>query len=201
MTDDLRPDLELIASLIPASSRVLDVGCGDGALLAYLARNRQVDGRGMELAQDGVNRAVARGLFVVQGDADRDLADYPDNSFDYVILSRTLQAVQRPRDVLLHLLRIGRRAIVTIPNFAHWKVRLALLATGRMPVTGALSQSWFETDNIHFCTILDLLDLAAADNIRVVDFRPYRADGRPLSVGPKTANLLAEQALFTLEKR
>ncbi|WP_308911368.1 methionine biosynthesis protein MetW [Pseudokordiimonas caeni] len=197
---NLRKDLQLIADLVPANARVLDVGCGDGELLDYLVNERGIDGRGIELSQKGVNECISRGLFVVQGDADNDLEEYPDQSFDLVILSRTLQAVHRPREVLLDLLRIGRQAIVTIPNFAQWKVRADLLFRGRMPVTKSMPQTWYNTDNIHFCTILDLFDLAEAEGLKVRAFVPHMRNGRRLDMGPKLANLMAEQALFLLEK-
>ena len=146
--------------MVAPGSRVLDVGCGDGLLLEMLARDRQVDGRGVELSQRGVNDCVAKGLPVIQGDADTDLADYPEDSFDYVILSQTLQATQRPRVVLEHMLRIGRRAIVSFPNFGHWRVRVQLLIYGRMPRSTNLHYSWHETPNIHLCTIKDFVDLS-----------------------------------------
>ncbi len=128
-----RFDLSVVADMVEPGSRVLDVGCGDGLLLQLLAGRKNVDGRGVELSQRGVNDCVAKGLSVIQGDADTDLADYPEDSFDYVILSQTLQATQRPRVVLDHMLRIGRSAIVSFPNFGHWRVRTELLLTGRMP--------------------------------------------------------------------
>jgi len=195
----LRPDLKLIADLIEPGSRVLDVGCGDGALLAHLDAEKQVDGRGLEISQQGVNASVGRGLFVMQGDADNDLAEYPDASFDYVVLSKTLQAVHRPRDVLLELLRIGNKAVVTIPNFGHWRVRMSLLARGRMPVTKSLSKAWFDTDNIHFCTILDLFELLDAENIKIARFVPHTKTGKELNTGGLGANWFADQALFLLE--
>ena len=139
---------------------MLDVGCGDGELLRLLMDERDVDGRGIELSQHGVNDCVAKGLSVIQGDADADLADYPDDGFDYVILSQTLQATRHPRVVLEHMLRIGRRAIVSVPNFGHWSVRAQLALRGRMPVTQNLAHSWYDTPNIHFCTIADFVTLA-----------------------------------------
>nr|WP_247119093.1 methionine biosynthesis protein MetW [Kordiimonas marina] len=197
---NLRPDLKLIANMIEPGSRVLDVGCGDGELLEWLGANRDVDGRGIEISQSGVNECVAKGLFVVQGDADNDLAEYPDQCFDYVILSKTLQAVYHPREVLLSLLRIGRKAVVTIPNFGQWKVRSSLMFRGRMPVTKALEKTWYNTDNIHFCTILDLFDLIEAEGITVKEFVPHSADGTRLQMSRGRANWFADQALFLLEK-
>ncbi|MBO6506393.1 MAG: methionine biosynthesis protein MetW [Kordiimonadaceae bacterium] len=196
----IRPDLKLIADLIEPNTRVLDIGCADGELLAYLVANKQVDGRGIEISQDGVNQCVARGLSVIQGDADNDLAEYPDQSFNTVVLSRTLQAVHQPRNVLVELLRIGKRVIVTIPNFGQWHVRLSLLTRGRMPVTKALNRTWYNTDNIHFCTILDLHDLIEAENIQLLDFVPHQKNGKRLNMGVTRANLFADQALFMLEK-
>jgi methionine biosynthesis protein MetW len=157
---DIRVDLKLVADIIKPSSRVLDIGCGDGALLAHLNQTKQVDGRGIELGMDGVNACVAAGLSVIQGDADTDLADYPDNAFDYVILSQTLQATRAPREVLGNLVRIGRHAIISIPNFGHWRVRWDIALHGRMPINGSLPYQWYETPNIHFCSLLDLLPYA-----------------------------------------
>ena len=150
-----RVDLLLVADMVEPGSRVLDVGCGDGALLEILTRDRGVDGRGVELSQAGVNGCVAKGLSVVQGDADTELTDYPDDAFDYVILSQTLQATRHPRQVLEHMLRIGRRAIVSFPNFGHWRVRSQLMFFGKMPRTESLSYSWYDTPNIHLCTVAD----------------------------------------------
>src|SRR6185369_16138618 len=147
-----RLDLLLVADMVTHGARVLDVGCGDGELLRLLGENRGVDGRGIELSREGVNECVAKGLAVIQGDADTDLVDYPDDAFDYVILSQTLQATRRPREVLENMLRIGRRAIVSFPNFGHWRIRLQLLLHGAMPVTDNLPDSWYDSPNIHFCT-------------------------------------------------
>src|SRR5690348_12052904 len=138
-----RVDLVLVSEMVERGAKVLDVGSGDGELLRLLAETRGVDGRGIEISREGVNRCVAKGLAVIQGDADIDLADYPDDAFDYVILSQTLQATRRPRWVLEQMLRIGRNAIVSFPNFGHWKIRLEILVRGRMPITENLPESWY----------------------------------------------------------
>lgn len=198
----LRSDLQLLADLVEPGARVLDVGCGDGALLAYLAEAKHVDGRGIELSQAGVNACVARGLAVVQGDADTDLADYPSNAFDDVILSQTIQATRNPKAVLADLLRIGRRVIVSFPNFGHWEVRLKLFTTGRMPVTKALDEAWFETQNIHLCTIRDFLALARELGADVDRGIAVDRQGRPHDVSRRMifANLFAVSAIFRLSR-
>ena len=197
---DIRVDLLLIAGMVEPGSRVLDVGCGDGALLEYLEAERQADARGIELSQAGVNASVARGLSVVQGDADTDLADYPSNAFDYVILSQTLQATRQPRDVLRQMLRIGRRAIISFPNFGYWRVRLDLALNGRMPNTGTLDQPWYSTANIHFCTIRDFVELCHDLNITVEKSLAIDARGRPVNwASPlRLANLFGDKGLFVL---
>jgi methionine biosynthesis protein MetW len=196
----LRPDLQLIADMIEEGARVLDIGCGDGALLAYLTRHKRVDGRGMELSQAGVNAAVGHGLSVIQGDADRDLAVYPRGAFDVVVLSQTLQATRRPRWVVEALVRIGRRAIVSFPNFGFWRIRLQLLSRGRMPLSPLLPHPWYDTPNIHLCTIRDFV--ALCDEIGVAIERSMTLDrhGRPYSLDPRggLANLLAAQGIFVL---
>jgi len=195
----LRPDLEIIASLVPPKSRVLDVGCGDGALLDHLAHAKEVVGRGMELSQKGVNASVSQGLSVIQGDADTDLKDYPDDAFDYAILSQTLQATHDPRHVLEHLVRIGCRAIVSFPNFGYWRVRLHLLAHGRMPVTDCLPGAWYDTPNIHLCTIRDFVELCRAQGITIERTYVLGADGRARpGLSGRLANLLGQQAMFVL---
>lgn len=197
-----RVDLLLMADMVEPGSRVLDVGCGDGALLALLAERRGVDGRGIELSREGVSACLARGLPVIQGDADTDLANYPDDAFDYVILSGTLQAVQRPRAVLEHMLRIGRRGIVSFPNFGHWRVRAELAIKGRMPVTKNLPDAWWETPNIHFCTIRDFVALVG--EVGAVTERAVALDASGQRVGVKAPwwlwNLFGEQGVFLLRR-
>jgi methionine biosynthesis protein MetW len=193
----LRPDLAAIADAVPAGARVLDIGCGDGALLAHLRDTKGVDARGIDVSAANVAGAVARGLSVVQGDADADLGDYPDHAFDMVILSDTLQAMQRPAVVLAELVRIGRRAVVSFPNFGHWRVRASLAFGGRMPMTKSLPVSWHETPNIHFCTIDDFRALAAELGLRV-ESATFLSGG--VRRGGGLANLLAEQAVFALSK-
>ena len=197
---DLRRDLRLIADMIEPESRVLDIGCGDGALLAYLARNKGVDGRGIELSQSGVNACVGHGLSVIQGDADRDLEAYPTGAFDVVVLSQTLQATHRPRKVVEELVRIGRRAIVSFPNFGYWRIRLGLLITGQMPVSQCLAYPWYETPNIHLCTIRDFITLCDKLGVRVERSVTLDRHGQPYSLNPRggLANLLAEQGVFVL---
>jgi len=198
----VRPDLALIATLVADNARVLEVGCGDGALLALLARERGVDGRGIEISQAGVNKCVARGLSVIQGDADTDLAGYPDGAFDYVILSQTIQQVRAPANVLKQMLRIGRHAIVSFPNFAHWRMRLNLLILGRMPRTKALPYSWHETPNIHQCTLADFEILCRDMNVRIERSFSVWHGAQPgtREVIPQSAwsNLMAEEVLFLL---
>ena len=197
-----RIDLQLIADMVPRNSKVLDIGCGDGALLELLVNQRGVDGRGLELSQSGVNDCVTRGLSVVQGNADTDLSYYPANGFNTVILGQTLQATQRPHDVLREMARIGKRLIVSIPNFGHWRVRPDLLAKGRMPVTGTLKASWYETANIHLCTLQDFADLCDVLGLSVescITLSRGRAKshaGRPT----RRANLLADQGVFVLRR-
>ncbi len=193
----LRPDLQIIADNITANARVLDIGCGDGALMAALRDQKQVDARGLEIDPANVASAVSKGLSVVQGDADTDLSAYPDGSFDYAILSQTLQTTHRPDQIVDELLRIGKQAFVSFPNFAHWRVRMSLLFGGRMPVTRLLPQTWFDTPNIHHVTIDDFRAL-------VRDARLMQEGQWFLSGDKQTtrgmANLLAEHAVFLLKR-
>ena len=201
--DAARVDLQIIAAMVEPGKRVLDVGCGDGALLKLLADERGADARGIELSQGGVNDCVAKGLPVIQGDADTDLSDYPDAAFDYVILSQTLQATHRPRDVLTNMLRIGRRAIVSFPNFGHWRIRAQVALMGRMPVTENLSYSWYDTPNIHFCTIRDFVALARAMDVTIERSVALNRFGKRMRVGAPwwVWNLFGEQAVFLLRGR
>jgi methionine biosynthesis protein MetW len=193
----LRPDLAIIADHVAPGSRVLDVGCGDGALMAALRDRRGVDARGLELDAGNVAAAVARGLPVVQGDADVDLAGYPDASVDYAILSQTLQTTRAPHHVLDELLRVGRRAFVSFPNFAHWRVRLSLLWGGRMPVTPLLPEQWYDTPNIHHVTIDDFR--AFLTNRKIVVEKAWFLGSGTLR-GAAGANLLAEHAVFLVRR-
>lgn len=196
----LRADLAAIAAMIPEDTHVLDVGCGNGVLLEYLQTTKRVDGRGLELSQVDVNACVARGLSVVQGDADTDLADYPSGVFDVVILSDTIQSTRSPKNVLRELLRIGKRTIVSLPNFGHWRVRLTLLALGRMPKTPALDYDWHETPNIHLCTIADFVRLAREEGASIERAFALQSRGQMRSMSPNSwgPNLFAERALFLL---
>lgn len=202
-TGALRVDHVLIADMVEPGSRVLDVGCGDGALLRLLAVERGVDARGIEISQAGVNDCVAKGLSVIQGDADTDLGDYPDDVFDYVILSQTLQATRQPKVVLEHMLRIGRHAIVSFPNFGHWRIRSQLLMRGRMPVTNTLSSPWYDTPNIHFCTIRDFVELVGTLGAKIERAVALDHFGAPLRVSAPwwVWNLFGEQAVFLLSRK
>ena len=191
----LRFDLAAIAAQIAPGSRVLDIGCGDGALLASLRDAKGVDARGMEIDAALVAECVSRGLSVVQGDAERDLADYPDGAFDYTVLGQTLQTAQRPDLLLGELLRVGRTAFVSFPNFAHWRTRAALMWDGRMPVTRALPMSWYESRNIHHVTVADFEDLAG--KLGVAIRRRWFFSGDKTLAGPG-ANWRAEFALYKL---
>ena len=199
---NVRLDHLLVAEMIEPHSRVLDVGCGDGELLKLL-ESRGVDGRGIELSREGVNDCVAKGLAVIQGDADADLADYPDDAFDYVILSQTLQATRHPRMVLEHMLRIGRHAIVSFPNFGHWRIRLQIALGGHMPHTDNLPYAWYETPNIHFCSIKDFRQLCQVAGAKIEQAVALNAWGRRMRLKMPWWfwNLFGEQAVFLLSRR
>ena len=201
-SDTSRVDLLLIAEMVTPGTRVLDVGCGDGTLLRLLAEKRGVDGRGIELSQAGVNSCVAQGLAVIQGDADTDLVYYPDLAFDYAILSQTIHATYSPRDVLKQLLRIGRRAVVSFPNFGHWRVRTGLMFGGKMPTTDNLPNRWYDTPNIHLCTIKDFLDLCKDVGAKVERAHALNAYGSKMGVSMPLfmQNLFGEQAVFLLSR-
>jgi methionine biosynthesis protein MetW len=187
-----RSDYAIIGDIVEPGARVLDLGCGEGELLEWLAQNKGVEARGVEISGAKVQRAIARGVSVYQGDIDQGLADYPDGAFDYVILSQTLQETHRPRKVLREMLRVGRRAIVAFPNFGHWRVRLSMLLSGGAPRTKLFPYEWYESPNIHFLTVLDFEALAAVEGL-VVERRYFLAGRRKVTLLP---NLLAEVAVF-----
>ncbi len=195
----IRKDLLLIADMIESGTRVLDIGCGDGALLDHLVHVKEVDGRGIELSQTGVNACVRQGLSVIQGDADSDLVDYPPMAFDYAVLSETLQATRAPDELLRQLVRIARRAIVSFTNFGHWRIRLSLLMNGRMPAIGQ-GENWYDTPNIHLCTMRDFAELCDDLDLRVERAVSLSDDGvsREIRRIGLAANLRGEQGIFLL---
>lgn len=206
----LRVDLEVIADLVENNSRILDLGCGDGLLLDYLINNKGVRGFGVEITHNGVHTCISRGLPVCQGDIDHGLPDHQDNAFDYVILSQTLQATRRPKFVIQEMMRVGKRVIVSFPNFAYWRVRFSLLLEGGMPRTRVLPYRWYNTPNIHMCTIQDFQEMCRSMNIKIIRQLPLAASGvvsrgilqRQLieRLPWATANLFAPMAIFLLEK-
>ncbi len=193
---------DVLAGLIDINSRVLDVGCGDGSLLLHLKKNKRVDGRGIEIDQKRVQESVAKGLAVIEGDAEKDLINYPDSSFDFAILNQSLQQFYDPRVVLNELLRIAKNAIVTIPNFGYWKVRINLLFQGTMPVTKTLPNTWYNTPNLHMCTIKDFYNLCKLDNIKII--KSISVSGGKISNIQKgnleIKNLLSEIGIFLITK-
>ena len=197
----LRPDLNAIAKLVLPHSKVLDIGCGEGELLEWLTKNKKVEGRGLELSQVGVNASIAKGLAVVQGDANTDLGYYPSNAYDFVILSQTLQTMRDPKEALKNLTRIGKKIIVSVPNFGYWKNRLYLLFFGKMPVTKTLFYQWYDTPNIHFCTLNDFVDLCEDMNIKIEKQVYVDDNGIPSYFQGKGAfaNIFGEQGIFMLK--
>jgi methionine biosynthesis protein MetW len=199
----MREDFREILRLVRPGARVLDVGCEDGELLELLSRERRVDGQGLEISQAGVSACLARGLAVVQGDGDRDLDHFPARAFDYAILSKTLQQMRQPRHVLSELLRIADQAIVSVPNFGHWRMRVSLMTRGRMPETRALPDPWWDTPNIHLCTLRDFTDLCRELDLRV-DACAALSGGKPArQIQPDGAleNWRSETAIFLLSRR
>jgi methionine biosynthesis protein MetW len=187
-----RSDYAIIGDIVEPNTKVLDLGCGEGELLQWLAENKGVDARGVEISGARVQRAIARGVSVYQGNIDEGLADYPGQAFDYVILSQTLQETHHPRQVLREMLRVGRRAIVAFPNFGHWRVRLSMLMSGRAPQTSLFPYEWYDSPNIHFLTVYDFEGLAALENL-VVERRYFLSRSRKVTLMP---NLMAEVAVY-----
>lgn len=196
-----RIDLKIIASLVAESSRVLDIGSDNGDLLALLRKERNATGVGIELSQEGVAACLARGLNVIQGDAETELQDYPDAAFDYVVLSHTLQAMVKPAEVIEQMLRIGNAAIVSFPNFSFWRVRFYLLLWGRMPVSSLLPHNWFDTPNIHFCTIRDFVILTKERGWVIKRFVPLSRTKQRRLRGLSFSNWFAQQAIFVLQSK
>ncbi len=199
---ELRPDLKAIAELVPEHTRLLDIGCGEGELLAWLMKHKQVTVRGMEINTANVQKAMAAGVPVIQGDIETDLAFYPDQAFDFVVLSQTLQAMRDPKAVLAELLRVGKTAIVSVPNFGHWRNRLHLALKGRMPVTRTLHYEWYDTPNIHFCTITDFVILCETMGITITKRIWVDGEGTPVRFHGRGTfgNLVGEQGIFVLSR-
>ena len=198
----MKEEFKVISKLIDEKSRVLDVGCGDGILMEYLSKNKVVDVRGLEISKEKVKKCLSNGLAVIEGNAEYDLKQFPDLSFDYVILSQTLQAFMSPENVIKDLLRVGKKVIVTIPNFGHWKVRLDLLFKGEMPITKNLPYEWYNTPNLHMCTIQDFYNFCNNKGIKI--FKTISLNGQKTSKitssNLKFKNLISELGIFLLEK-
>ena len=196
-----RTDLELITSLVDEGIRILDVGCGNGELLQSLKDKKNVKGQGLELKQERVNQCVSKGLSAIQGNADSDLSLYPNQSFDCVILSQTIQATNNPKNILIELVRIGKKAIVSIPNFGFWKVRLGFATYGKMPITKKLSNNWYDTPNIHLCSILDFVDLCRELNIKIEKTIVLSSNKTKSYNGSPSnwSNFFGEEAIFLIK--
>ena len=196
-----RTDLELITSLVDKETRILDVGCGNGELLKSLKNKKNVKGQGLELKQERVNKCVAKGLSAIQGNADSDLSLYPDQSFDCVILSQTIQATNNPKNILIELIRIGKKAIISIPNFGYWKVRIGFATQGKMPITEKLSNNWYDTPNIHLCSILDFVDLCRELNIKIEKTIVLNSNNtKSFNGAPNSwSNFFGEEAIFLIK--
>ena len=199
----MKKEFKVITELIEENSRVLDVGCGDGDLMKFLLQNKTIDIRGLEISKKNVQNCLSKGLAVIEGNAENDLSQFPNNSFDYVVLSQTLQAFLNTERVINELLRIGKRAIVTIPNFGHWKMRLHLLIKGTMPVTEVLPNEWYNTPNLHMCSIKDFFNFCEKRNIKI--FRSLALNKEKISsidlsnLGIK--NLISELGIFLIENK
>jgi len=193
----------LISSLIENNAKVLDIGCGTGDLLYYLEKIKNINGQGIEISQKGVQESVSKGLSVIQGDADIDLVNFPDNAFDVVILSRTLQATHKPKEVLIEMLRIGKKCIISIPNFGYWKYRLQMLFYGIMPMTKTLSEPWYSTPNIHLCTIKDFINMCEILNISInATYRNTNYKIKKINnPNSYTNNLLSIEGIFVISKK
>ena len=198
----MKNEFKVIADLIEKDKRVLDVGCADGTLMKFLKDNKNINIRGLEISKEKVQTCIAKGLTVIEGNAEKDLKQFPDKSFDYVILSQTLQAFLDPEVVINELLRVGKKAIVTIPNFGYWKVRLHLLTKGTMPITKTLPDEWYNTPNLHMCTIKDFVHFTKSRNFKI--FKSLALNNQSASiinnsnVGIK--NLIADLGIFLIEK-
>jgi methionine biosynthesis protein MetW len=198
----MKTEFKLIADLIETNTRVLDVGCGDGTLMVFLKNNKEIDVRGIEISKSNVQQCIGKGLTVIEGDAEQDLSQFPDGSFDFVILSQTLQAFLNPEKVISELLRVGKKAIVTIPNFGYWKVRLHLLMKGTMPVTRTLPDEWYNTPNLHMCTIKDFFNFC--ENRKINLYKSIALQNLKSSKITNTnlalKNLTAVLGIFLIEK-
>jgi len=198
----MKNEFKVIADLIEKNTRVLDVGCADGILMEFLRDNKSIDIRGLEISKEKVQKCIEKGLTVIEGNAEKDLKQFPDKSFDYVILSQTLQAFLNPELVISELLRVGKKAIVTIPNFGYWKIRLHLLTKGTMPITKTLPDEWYNTPNLHMCTIKDFVSFVKSKNFKI--FKSLALNEKNVSLINNTnleiKNLFADLGIFLIEK-